>query len=514
MLTVNFYKFVLTICPWLILGACALNKNVEEHTLVKPNILLIVSEDNGADLGCYGNKEVKTPVLDKLADEGVLFENAYVTYSVCSPSRGTIFTGLYPHQNGQIGLATHKYRMYKSFKTLPVYMKEAGYRTGCLGKIHVNPESAIPFDFHPIKSANFAKKKLSDYAEEASKFMNASDDPFFMMVNFPDAHFPVQKQVEGMPVNPIDGTDVKGALPYVGADSERLREYTANYYNCMARLDESVGQLLQKLKESGKAENTLIVYLGDHGAQFSRGKCSNYEGGLKVPFIIKWPENSDKNIRRKELISSIDIVPTLIEVAGADIPKELPGLSLLPLLKNENAKWRKYVYADGLGSALHFYYPRRSVRGERYKLINNLLRDRENPKVDFYATHLNGHFDGGTEYEEINNSNDIVKRAYKTWLNPPEFELYDLRNDPWEFNDLSDKIEYSGILNKLKHQLKNWQIETKDPLADSIQFTKLTEEIETIKKKSGVNGYAKNKDFSWQYPEYFSNYISNSGRDN
>lgn len=482
---------------------CVRKKSTDNSTLVRPNILLIVSEDNGADLGCYGNLEVNTPNLDKLAEEGVLFENAYVTYSVCSPSRGTIFTGLYPHQNGQIGLATHKFRMYKPFKTLPVYMKEAGYRTGCLGKIHVNPESAIPFDFHPIKGSNFAKKKLPEYAEEAFKFMSVSDDPFFMMVNFPDAHFPVQRQVEGMPANPIDGLDVNGALPYVGADSKRLREYTANYYNCMARLDESVGLLLQKLEESGKADNTFVMYMGDHGAQFSRGKTSNYEGGLKVPFIVKQPGEFEKKARKKELISSIDIVPTLLQVAGTEIPKELPGLSLLPLLKNENNNWRQYVYADGLGSAAHFYYPRRSVRGERYKLIHNLLQDRDNPKVDFYATHVNGHFDGGTEYGEIDQSSPRVQRAYQIWRRPPEFELYDLKNDPWEFNELSSNPQYADELNSLKVVLKDWQSATSDPLADPDKLLKITNEVQSIIEKYEGRSYAKDKDFEWKYPEYF-----------
>ena len=116
--------------------------------------------------------------------------------------RSTIYTGLYPHQNGQIGLATHKFRMYESFKTLPVYLKEAGYRTGCLGKIHINPESAVPWDFHEIKSANFAKKDLNGYARHAADFMSQNEDPFFLMVNFPDAHCDWQKQVEGMPANP------------------------------------------------------------------------------------------------------------------------------------------------------------------------------------------------------------------------------------------------------------------------------------------------------------------------
>jgi len=167
----------------------------------QPNILLIVSEDNGPDLGCYGNKDVYTPNLDKLASDGILFQNAFVTYSVCSPARGSIFTGLYPHQNGQIGLATHKFRMYESFKTLPVYLKEQGYRTGCLGKIHVNPESAIPFDFHPIRSSNFAKKNLPEYAQEAGKFISESESPYFLMVNFPDAHYPLQKQIEGSVLN-------------------------------------------------------------------------------------------------------------------------------------------------------------------------------------------------------------------------------------------------------------------------------------------------------------------------
>ncbi|MCK5370711.1 MAG: sulfatase-like hydrolase/transferase, partial [Cyclobacteriaceae bacterium] len=130
---------------------------------IKPNILLIVSEDNGPDLGCYGNANVYTPNLDKLSAEGVQFNNAFVTYSVCSPSRSTIFTGLYPHQNGQIGLATHKYRMYDGIKTLPVYLREAGYRSGCIGKVHVNPESEIPWDYRPgglLNGSNFGKKSM------------------------------------------------------------------------------------------------------------------------------------------------------------------------------------------------------------------------------------------------------------------------------------------------------------------------------------------------------------------
>ncbi|MGB4960291.1 MAG: sulfatase-like hydrolase/transferase, partial [Saprospiraceae bacterium] len=146
-------KFSLCVVILLTFVFFGFQNQKEKHVFQeRPNILLIVSEDNGSDLGCYGVKEVKSPHIDNLAESGMLLENAFVTYAVCSPSRSTIFTGLYPFQNGQIGLATHGYRMYDHIvNTLPVVLKNGGYRTGCLGKIHVNPESSMPFDFRPIK---------------------------------------------------------------------------------------------------------------------------------------------------------------------------------------------------------------------------------------------------------------------------------------------------------------------------------------------------------------------------
>lgn len=495
-------KIVLLICFVVFFGC----KNKKTETLAKPNILLIVSEDNGPDLGCYGVKEVTTPHLDNLAREGVLFENAYVPYSVCSPSRGTIYTGLYPHQNGQIGLATHKFRMYKEFKTLPVYMREAGYSTGILGKIHVNPEKAIPVDFRAIKGANFGKKKLKQYAEEAGKFIASFEKPFFLMVNYPDAHFPLQKQVEGMPANPMDGTDLNGSIPFIGADSERLREYTANYYNSMNRLDESVGMLLKALEKSGKAENTIIIYLGDHGAQFSRGKCSNYEAGLKIPLIIKQPNSKIKGHRNTDLVNTIDLLPTILEAANITIPESLPGKSMFPLIKDKNAtNNRDYLFADGNGSSVLLYYPRRSVRGKRFKLIHNLLHERENPKYHFYETHKNPHFDGGTEEAEILSSSDEVKEAYKVWRNPPQYELYDLENDPFEFKNLSNDPEHKETLDRLITELEKWQKETKDPLSDPVKFARFNKEIDSINKLYPNHSYAKNKAFEWSYPDYFTN---------
>ncbi len=472
----------------------------------RPNILLIVSEDNGPDLGCYSVGAVHTPHLDQLAAEGMLFSKAFVTYSVCSPSRSTLFTGLYPHQNGQIGLATHKYRMYEPYPSMPLFLKKGGYRTGCLGKIHVNPESAIPWDFHEIKSSNFAKKGLQRYAEYAEQFISDGEDPFFLMVNYPDAHCDWQRQVEGMPANPMDGDDLGGSMPFVGVDNERLRDLTADYYNSINRLDEAVGMLLESLENTGEAENTLVIYLSDHGAQFSRGKCSNYDSGLQVPFIVRWPGMIAGKSVSDHLISTIDLLPTVLSAAGLAVPDDLPGKSLLPILRadSRSIEHHAYIFADGAGSAAFYTYPRRSVRDKRFKLIKNLIHERDNPKYLAYAFQMYG---TGTLPEELQSASLVVKRAYETWRNPPEYELYDLKSDPYEFNDLSQDLEYSREQERLRTVLESWQVETADPLHDPIILDRFISEMDSINQLYPNRDYNRKKDFGWNYPNYFKTYI-------
>ena len=256
--TMNLRLYLCLLCVGHALPAFAMER---------PNLLLIVSEDNGPDLGCYGDPYAQTPVLDRLASDGVRFARAFVPYSVCSPSRACFLTGLYPHQNGQIGLATHHFAMFPGVKTLPALLQANGYRTGMIGKLHVNPEAAFPFDFRKIKSANFGRRNMREYADAASEFFNQdSDQPFFLSINYPDAHFPLHRQQFGLPKRPINADDVR-PLPWVGVDSPRLRKFTADYYNCLRRLDDGIGMLLEELAASGRAENTLIVYIGDHGAR-------------------------------------------------------------------------------------------------------------------------------------------------------------------------------------------------------------------------------------------------------
>ena len=193
----------------------------------RPNILLIVSEDNGPELGCYGDPFAVTPHLDRLAGEGIQFSRAYVPQAGCSQSRASFFTGLYPHQHGQIGLATWGFRLYrKDTPNLPRSLKEVGYRTGIIGKLHINPASAFPFETHQVPTANFQRKNLGDYAKHAEAFISAGDAPFFLSVNYPDAHDPWIRQVDGLPEKPQTADDVR-VMDYMGV---RLAELFAKWW--------------------------------------------------------------------------------------------------------------------------------------------------------------------------------------------------------------------------------------------------------------------------------------------
>lgn len=459
-----------------------------------PNILLIVSEDNGPDLGCYGNPWVKTPNLDRLAAEGVRFERAFVPQAGCSQSRAAFLTGLYPHVNGQIGLATWKFRMYREDTPNVVRsLKGAGYRTGILGKLHVNPESAFPFDFKVITGSNFGRKKLGAYAEEAGEFMAASQKPFFLSVNYPDAHRPFLAQVNGIPAKPLRAADV-GPLPHVALDSPTLRQETADYLNSMMRLDALIGDLLRVLDETGKADDTLVVYIGDHGADQWRGKRTCYEGGVRVPMILRWPNRIEGGQVCRELVSTLDLMPTFLEAVGAAGPGVLSGRSLVPLLDDPSVEWRRYLFTEFHTHSAHNYFPQRAVRDERFKLIRNLMPGEVNPDYDFiagkyYADHEN----------TVASAPDPVRSAYLRMRQPPEYELYDLEADPQEWTNLADDPAQAEALARLKEALAEWRERTKDPLLQPENVRRLKGEIEACFE---VGKPSKGR-LELTYPDYF-----------
>jgi N-sulfoglucosamine sulfohydrolase len=457
----------------------------------QPNILLIISEDNGPELGCYGDNYARTPNLDRLAASGVRFQHAYITQAGCSQSRASILTGLYPHQHGQIGLATWGFRMYRAdTPNVPRCLKAAGYRTGRIGKLHVNPETAFPYDMEEIPSGNYARRDLGAYAKYAEAFFKAGDTPFFLHVNYPDAHDPFLAQVDGLPKQPLTGKDVK-SLPYFGIDPPELRQLVADYYNCISRLDSLVGDLLAALDRSGKADNTLVIYLGDHGPDLLRGKRSSYEGGTRVPLIVRWPGKARPQVLG-ELVSSIDIMPTLLAVSGAARVPNLPGQSLVPLLAGEKPAWRRHLFTEfHTHATVANFFPQRAVRDSRYKLIENLLPDEVNPDAE--KIHKELPFAAAA----IAAAAPEVRHAYQLQQRPPRYELYDLQADPFEFRNLADLPGHTAIFAELKQHLATWREQTQDPLLNPANLQRLRAEVYSVKKK------AEGKALDWGYPDYF-----------
>lgn len=426
-----------------------------------PNILLIVSEDNGPELGCYG-APISTPHLDSLAAQGTLFRNAYVPQAGCSQSRAALLTGLYPHQNGQIGLATWKYAMYSGeIPNLVTTLGETGYRTGIIGKLHINPESAFPFDFKAIPSANFNRVNMAAYTESAKSFFRGSDKPFYLQVNYPDAHRPFIKAVDELPAKPLTGKDVD-AIPYMGINHPELKQQTADYFNCLMRLDSYIGDLIEALEDSGKAKDTVVVYIGDHGADLLRGKRTSYEGGVRIPMIIRWP-GAMGGQERKELVSTLDLFPTFCEIAGVRVPESLPGRSLKPIVHDESPEWRRYLFTEFHVHSNHNPWPQRTVRDVRYKLIYNPLAGEVNPG---YAFTISKKFFKATEAELLDSASEQVRAAYKIMKQPPMYELYDLQSDPFEFKNLVDDSAHVKIRARLNAELMHWQEETGDALKD------------------------------------------------
>ena len=472
----------------------------------KPNILLIVSEDHGPEIGCYGDPYAQTPNIDRLASEGVCFTNAYVPQSGCSQSRASYLTGLYPHQHGQFGLATWGFRLYNNqTPTLPRLLKKAGYRTGIIGKLHINPASAFPFDFQEITGANFQRKDLSAYANFAETFIDESAQPFFLSINYPDAHDPWIRQVDGIPKHPLNADQVK-TMPYMGVDGPAIRELVADYYNCISRLDTLIGELLEVLATSGKADNTIVIYLGDHGADMLRGKRTCYEGGLRIPLMMRWPGHIQPS-RTDEFVSTIDLMPTILSALDLPAPNNLPGQALQPLFEDKprsGTPFREYLFAEyHTHAAAPNYFPQRSVRRGRFKLILSLLSDTEHPDYADTIRKLHGDHERRESNHELNipqliaNASSDVRTAYETMQRPPSIQLYDLQTDSYEFTNLADSPNHQQIKANLLQELHHWRINTADPLLNPSLLHKLTQEVMSISNKTLARKHI------WQYPRYF-----------
>jgi N-sulfoglucosamine sulfohydrolase len=269
------------------------------------------------------------------------------------------------------------------------------------------------------------------------------------------------------------------------------------------RLDAGIGMLLDKLEGSGKANDTLVIYLGDHGAQFSRGKTSVYEAGLRVPLIVSFPGRTKQGLVRDELVSTVDLLPTILDAVGVEGPENLPGRSLLPLCRGEEQRWREYLVGVTTGAAPVLYFPQTSIRDERYKLIVSPLRGRPNICADHYLNGRLSFFVAGVTREELDIAPEHIQRVYERYMNPPPMELYDLEKDPFEWHNLAEDPAHDAVRRRLLDALRRWQRETRDPLADEALLRRFTEEHDRAPEKD----YRRDRSFRWEYLDYFWGYM-------
>lgn len=453
----------------------------QQRSSGRPNIVFIMTDDHAAHaLSAYGSRLNKTPNLDRLAKEGVKFQNAFVTNSICTPSRAVILTGKYSHLNG-VPVFNH---IDSSQPQVQKYLQTAGYHTGMIGKWHLGgndakrPEQGKPagFDywnilpgqgayFDPLMIEMGERKKLSGYTTDiitdlALNFVEKrpKDKPFFLMYHHKAPHRNWQpsekyrKQFENYdpPIpatfdddykgksdasrqstmhidDDLNESDTKGKPPagLSGAELKRwkFRRYMQDYLACVQSVDDNVGRFLDYLDKNGLAENTIVIYTSDQGFFLGEhnfyDKRFMYEESLRTPLLVRWPGKIKAGSVSKGMVLNLDFAPTMLDAAGAKIPADMQGRSFLPLLLGQQPKdWRRSMYYRYYHPGHHNVAPHYGVRTERYKLI--------------YFNKLN------------------------------QWELYDLQKDPGEMKNLYSDPAYKKIVQDLKKELDRLKKEFKD----------------------------------------------------
>ena len=332
-------KIFILFCLFLFVVAC----EPLEQKDSRPNMVLIIADDLAwDDLGCYGHPNIQTPNITKLAEQGLRFENAFLTASSCSPSRASIITGKYPHQTNAEQL---HWPLPANQITFVEKLREAGYWTGQAGKWHLGDEVRNRFDkimdvpvggFQLKADGTMSTVKNESGCEDWIHVLNAREKgkPFFLWLAAVDPHRDYKR---GIIANPTHPKDV--AVPPYLPDEKEVREDLALYYDEIVRLDSFVGNFNDELLKQNLAENTVVLFISDNGRPFPGDKTTLYEGGIKTPWIVKWPAKIKGGTTSKSLVSSVDIATTFLNLASAEIPEVFEGVDFSPVLfENEKEK--------------------------------------------------------------------------------------------------------------------------------------------------------------------------------
>lgn len=437
-------KIIFSIFAMIMFYSCV---NVKQDKPQTPNFIIFIADDAAwNDCGPYGNDVIKTPNINKLAEDGLVFENAFLTCSSCSPSRCSILTGRYPHSTG----APELHMPLPADQVLFAgQLQKAGYYTAVAGKYHIGPDRA-EFDTiyggGPSGCENWVKA-----LEERPK-----GKPFFLWLAAIDPHRNYKPNTIAEPHSP-ENVKVPTFLP----DADSTRKDLALYYDEISRLDSYLGKVMEELKNQGVDDNTLVIYMTDNGRPFPRCKTRLYDSGIKTPFIVRWPGVTKKS-RTNSLVSSIDIAPTFCELAGAQISPTFQGVSFAPILFEKSAEIRNYVAAE---HNWHDYQAHeRSIRNKQYLYIRNALPNlNASPPADAIRSLT---YKEMIEFYREGKLNEFQKDCF---IQPrASEELYDVVKDPLQLHNLAQKPEYEGNLEQMRTLLDNWITEFNDIVPEKI----------------------------------------------
>ncbi len=447
------------------LAGCKCQPLTQTHT--HPNIVWFVLEDITPMMGCYGDQYARTPVFDKLASEGIRYNKAYAVAPVCSPSRCGHITGMYPTSLGTIHHRSHQ-QGPDFLKMIPTIMRQAGYYTCNNAKMDYNL-STNPWD---------QCSRKAHWRNRPDK-----DQPFLAKFDLSECHSSITKIPEDRIVKerlnrlkPQDFHDpAKAPIPPFHPDVPEFRKAWSRYYDAVTQVDYRVGEMIQQLKEDGLWEDTIVIVWADHGVGMPRGKHTAWEQGTHVPLIMRFPEKYKHLAPAKtgsvedDLISLIDIGPSTLALAGIETPDFMDGR---PLLCKGKAKKREYVFAarGRLDSRSEMV---RTVRDQRYRYHRNFfphLPYKPYEDYEFEASILKKWVELARQ-GKLTGAMEMPAMRFK-----PVEELYDSKSDPFMANNVADDPKYTKVLKRMRKELHNWMIETRDlGILDEIELIERSE---------------------------------------
>ncbi|MCG8307313.1 MAG: sulfatase [Cytophagales bacterium] len=428
----------------------------------RPNILFFHADDmSWRDCEPYGNPDVLTPTISRLAEEGMCFDNMHTSTAMCAPTRMQLYTGMYPARTG--AYPNHS-MVYDGVRSLAHHFNNLDYRVALIGKIHHEPFRSFPFEF--LGGRHHDHGDGMDIDLERVKPILKQDKPFFLVVSSNQPHSPWNRG----PVEKYDKTKI--AVPEYMIDCEKTRSDLIRYYAEITYSDSLLGVCMNYLEEVGKTKNTIVVFTSEQGSSFPFAKWTCYDMGLKTAFIVKWPGKIKPGTRNEALTQYVDVVPTLLEASGID-PLEIKtgisnadgetgfdGQSFLKVLRDDKQEHRNYVF--GIQTTRGIYsgsvcYPIRSVRSRQYKYILNL-----NSGAHFYNM-VNVSTRGIYSVWLNETSGDKERNEYVTrYKTRPKEELYDILTDPYESNNLAENPDMEDVKIELRKELSAWMKEQGD----------------------------------------------------